>query len=328
MTLAARLKWLVIWLVALPAAAVGGLLFFGWWRERTFVNDHPAPGKLYGKGQDRVHGVERLGAEPAVVFIHGNPGTCLDFAPVMDALSPKVRSLAFDRPGYGWSPRPAAQMSPTEQARALHAAVKELGLVRPVLAGFSFGGPVSLAYALEFPDEVSALVLIAPVASPEAGHTMSEAQAGLLKPWGPLVAWTIGPIVGPDAVTKGYDDAFFPRQADPAVVERGREHFTRPTTLLAAARDWGLLETELPKLAARYGELKLPVELLMANDDKIVGPPHGAYVASHIKNVHRVDVGQAGHQLMSTHTGAVVDAVLRALARVPPPPSADVVKAP
>jgi hypothetical protein len=35
-----------------------------------------------------------------------------------------------------------------------------------------------------------------------------------------------------------------------------------------------------------------------------------------VKNVNRVDVSQAGHQLMSTHTDVVVDGVLRALARV------------
>jgi hypothetical protein len=38
-----------------------------------------------------------------------------------------------------------------------------------------------------------------------------------------------------------------------------------------------------------------------------------------VKNVNRVDVPQAGPQLMSTHTDAVVEAVLRAVARLPKP---------
>jgi pimeloyl-ACP methyl ester carboxylesterase len=314
-----KLSWLLIWLVALPAAAVCGLFVYGWWRERGFLGDHPMPGKLLGKADGRVHAVERLGAEPTVVFIHGNPGTSLDFLPVMEKLSPKLHTYSFDRPGYGWSVRGEARMSPADQARVIHDAVKQLGLVKPVVAGFSFGGPVSLAYALEYPDELSALVLIAPVASPDEGHKMSEAQAKLLEPYGPFIAWSLGPILGPDAVTQGYDDAFFPKPADPETVERGRAHFTRPTTLLAAARDWQVLETELPKLAARYGELNLPVELLMAKDDKIVGMKHGDYVVAHVKKVHRVDVPDAGHQLMSTHTSEVADAVLRAVARAGKP---------
>jgi pimeloyl-ACP methyl ester carboxylesterase len=311
------LKRLLVWVVALPLAAVAGLFVYAWWRERGFMGDHPPPGKFLGKAGARVHAVERLGAEPSVVFIHGNPGTGLDFLPVMEKLSPKVRTIALDRPGYGWTQRPEAWMGPTDQARLLHDAVKELGLVRPVLAGFSFGGPVSLAYALEFPDEVPALVLIAPVASPEEGHHMPEAQARLASPIGPLIAWSLGPLLAPDAVAAGYVDAFFPKPAEDDVVERGRVHFSRPTSLLASARDWHVLETELPKLAARYGELDVPVELLMAKDDRIVGPKHGDYVAAHVKNVNRVDVPQAGHQLMSTHTDQVVEAVMRALARLP-----------
>jgi pimeloyl-ACP methyl ester carboxylesterase len=304
-------------LIAIPLAAVLGLFLYGWWRERGFVGDHPMPGKQYGNPPS-AHAIDALGAEPAVVFIHGNPGTCLDFTPVMAKLSPKLHSYAFDRPGYGWSPRPAPEMSPSDQARFLHDAVKHQGLVKPIVAGFSFGGPVALAYALEYPNELSALVLIAAVGSPDEKHELSPAQSKLLEPWGPLVAWSLGPIVGPDAVSEGYVDAFFPKPPDPEVVERGRYQFTRPPTLLASARDWRVLETELPKLAARYGELKLPVEILSANQDRIVSPKHAAYLSAHLTNAHphRVDVEQAGHQLMSTHPQAVADAVMRAAARV------------
>lgn len=310
----------LVWLIAIPLAAVTGLFAWSWWRERGFNGDHPPPGKFIGKATEPVkpHAIDALGAEPTVIFIHGNPGTSLDFSTVMEKLSPKLRTFSFDCPGYGWSPRPAPEMSPTEQARFIHDAVKHLGIRRPVIAGFSFGGAVALAYALEFPSEVSALVLIAAVGSPEEKHEMSEAQAKLLSPTGPLIAWGLGPILGPGAVTDGYVEAFSPNPVDEAVAERGRYHFTRPRTLLAAARDWKVLETELPKLAERYGELQLPIEILSANQDKIVSPKHATYLATHLKGAHREDVEGAGHQLMSTHTQAVVEAVLRAVARAKP----------
>ena len=310
----------LVWLVAIPLAAVTGLFAWSWWRERGFNGDHPPPGKLIGKATERYlpHAIDALGAEPTVIFIHGNPGTSLDFSTVMEKLSPKLRTLSFDRPGYGWSPRPSPLMGPTEQARFIHGAVKHLGIRRPVIAGFSYGGAVALAYALEFPSEVSALVLIAAVGSPEEKHELGEAQAKLLAPAGPLIAWGLGPILGPDAVTEGYVEAFSPNPVDEALVERGRYHFTRPPTLLASARDWKLLEAELPKLAERYGELDLPVEILSANQDKIVSQRHAAYLAAHLKGSRRADVDGAGHQLMSTHTQAVVDAVLRAVARAKP----------
>ena len=304
------------WLIALPLAALAGLFAWSLWRERGFHGDHPPPGKLVGKPDaPRLHAIDRMGAEPAVVFIHGNPGTCLDFVPVMERLSPRLRTWAFDRPGYGWSARTAPEMTPAEQAKLIHDAVTHLGLRKPIIAGVSFGGPVALAYALDYPQDVGALVLIAAVGNPEARHEMSDAQARLVAPGGALLAWGVGPIVGPDAVSKGYVDAFSPKPVDAEVVERGRVHFTRPPTLLASARDWKVLETELPRLSARYGEVRLPVELLSANQDKIVGPAHAAWLAAHLEGAHRVDVDDAGHQLMSTHPQAVVDAVTRAVAR-------------
>ncbi|MBL8958136.1 MAG: alpha/beta hydrolase [Myxococcaceae bacterium] len=304
------------WLIALPLSAVLGLFVYSWWRERGFNGDHPPPGKFHS--DSHVHAVDSLGAEPAVVFVHGNPGSCLDFTPVMERLSPKLRTLAFDRPGYGWSPRPDPFMTPVEQAHFIHDAVKHLGLTRPVIAGFSYGGPVAIAYALEFPREVGALVLLAAVGHPDEKHVLSEAQARLLTPTGPLIAWGLGPILGPDAVASGYVDAFSPKPVDEGVVERGRWLFTRPPTLLASVRDWHVLETELPRLAARYGELTAPVEILSANQDRIIGPKHAAYLSNHLKGSHKVDVDDAGHQLMATHTQAVVDAVLRAVARRAP----------
>jgi len=310
------MKRVLAWLIALPLAAVLGLFAYSWWRERGFVGDHPPPGKLHS--ESRAHAIEALGAEPAVVFIHGNPGSCLDFQPVMNVLSPRLRTLAFDRPGYGWSRRPSAEMTPSEQAAFIHEAVKFLGYTRPIIAGFSYGGPVALAYTLDYPAEVGGLVLLAAVGDPGEKHVMSEAQAKLLGPAGPLIAWGLGPIVGPGAVAEGYADAFSPKPVDEAVVERGKWLITRPPSLLASARDWHVLEAELPKLAARYAEVRVPVEIVSANQDRIVGPKHGDYLAARLQGAHKVDVEGAGHQLMSTHTQAVADAVLRAAARRSP----------
>lgn len=306
------MKRVLAWLLVIPLTAAAGLLVYSWWRERGFNGDHPAPGKLH-KG---AHAIEGLGAEPTVVFVHGNPGSCLDFAPVMTKLTPRLRTFAFDRPGYGWSPRPTALMTPTDQARFLHAAIKEMGLTRPVLVGFSFGGPVAIAYALEFPGEVSALVLVGAVGNPAAPHEMSEGQKKLLEPLGPLIAWGLGPLIGPDAVSSGYVEAFSPRPVDAETVERGRWLFTRPGSLLASARDWQVLDAELPRLAARYGELDLPIEVVSMREDRIVGETHADYLTGHLAGAHRADVEGVGHHVMATQPDALADAVLRAVARV------------
>ncbi len=314
------MKRVLAYVVGLAIAAAVGLVLNGFFRDSSFVDEHPAPGKLLGPPGARVHALEGVGkGERAVVFLHGNPGTALDFAPVQKRLTPGVHSYALDRPGYGWSERPKAVMGPRAQAVQLHQAVKELGLQRPVLCGFSYGGPVALAYALEFPDEVGALALVAPVGDPVEGHPMHGAQADLVRPVvGPLMAYAAGPLMAPDAVAAGYVDAFYPQPPDPAVVELGRMHFARASVLLASARDWEVLKEELPALAQRLGELDLPVEIVWGRDDRIVGESHMRYLQEHVKGSQLVEVEHCGHQMMSTHPEDVVEVVKRALARVQP----------
>ncbi len=314
------MKRLLAYLIGLSVAAGVGLVLNGFFRDVSFADDHPPPGKLYGPPGARVHGIEGLGrSDTAVVFFHGDPGTALDFGPVQKRLSPGVHSFAFDRPGYGWSERPKAVMGPRAQAVQLHAAVKELALKRPVVVGFSYGGPVALAYALEYPDEVGALVLVAPVADPAEGHPMHGAQARLVLPLvGPLIAYGAGPLVAPDAVSEGFVDAFYPQPPDPEVMQLGRLHFARPSVLLSSARDWEVLKGELPQLAQRYESIDVPTELVWGKDDRIVSERHPKYLLEHVKGARLVTVDHCGHQMMSTHPEDVVEAVTRALGRVQP----------
>jgi pimeloyl-ACP methyl ester carboxylesterase len=298
-------------------AIIGGIIGMGWMRDRAFVEENQAPGKLLRAGPFNIHVIESQGSsQRTVVFIHGNPGTAEDFSEIQKRLAPKIRTISVDRPGYGWSDRPRDEMDPRAQARMIRDALKGLAVQNPVLVGFSFGGPVITAYALEYPDEVAALVYLCAVADPVEGHKLQGPQAKLIEPvLGKAIAYGIGPYAAPDAVEKGYLEAFSPKPVDRDVVDRGKVQFIRPTTLLASAWDWRMLELSLPKLAARYGELSLPVEALSSNQDKIVGPSHIKYLAEHVKKIHVAHLEGAGHQVMTTHPNDVVLAVLRAIDR-------------
>ena len=79
-----------------------------------------------------------------------------------------------------------------------------------------------------------------------------------------------------------------------------------------------MLEIELPKLAARCRDIRVPVEALSADQDRIDGPAHARYLAEHVAGLHLEYLDEAGHQLMATHTDQVVQAVERALERARP----------
>lgn len=285
-------------------------------RERDFARDRPPPGRVIEVGGARVHAVERGAAGPAVVLLHGNPGTALDFEGVQDRLAADHRTVALDRPGYGWSDRPSSIVTPFDQARLVRDVARALGLDRPVIVGFSFGGAVSLAYAQRHPDELRALVLLAAVADPVEGHRVGAAQAALAWPIvGPAMAWLVAPHVAPGAIEGGFGEAFAPRPVDRRAVDRGRRMFARPGCLRASALDWAALASAFPQLASGYGRIRVPVEALAADGDRIVGPSHARHIAEHVPGARVETLANAGHQIPVTHADAVAGAVRRAAAR-------------
>jgi len=300
-------------LVVVGLAALGGRAYFA---ERRFVRDHPGPGRFVTVGGARVHYVDRIGGEPAVLMLHGNPGTALDFLRVMDRMAPEHRTLAIDRPGYGWSERPGDRMSPFDQARIVRGVVRALGIARPVLVGFSFGGAVALAYAEEFPSDLSALILLAAVADPVAGHRMGRAQALLaVRGAGFAMAYGVAPFLAPGVIEEGFVDAFAPRPVEREVVERGRWLFSRPATLRASAWDWAELEASFPRLDRGYPGIRVPVEAVSSAGDRIVGPSHARRIADRVPGAHLVTLADAGHQIPYTHADDVAAAIRRAIAR-------------
>ena len=103
------------------------------------------------------------GAGRPVVLIHGNPGSGQDWTRLFGPLAAHHKTIAFDRPGHGRSERPKQIDATVEvQARLLHDALKQLHVERPIVVGHSWGGALALVYAINYPKDVSGVVLVAP----------------------------------------------------------------------------------------------------------------------------------------------------------------------
>lgn len=285
-------------------------------RDKRLLAERPPPGRLLGPRGRRIHAVERPGDGPAVVFLHGNPGCSLDFVHLQERLGGR-RSFSVDRPGSGWSEREPSALSPRAQALLIRSALRDAGVEEVVLAGFSFGGPVSVAWALEFPREVKALALLAPVGDPASPMKMDPAQAMLAWPlWGPVASWTFAPLLFPLAAPGGWVNAFAPLPVKADAAAAASPLIGRPTCLWSTAKDWAALPAAMGELAARYPQVKAPVEILAAADDHVVGPSHAQALARGIPGANLKVIAGAGHQLMHTHPDEVVAAVARAVARI------------
>jgi pimeloyl-ACP methyl ester carboxylesterase len=128
----------------------------------------PPPGKWVECEGRRVHLCDRGEGSPAVIFESGLMSTVLTWQQIQPQIAKSTRAVSYDRPGLGWSdpgpePRTAARI-----AGELHALLALAGIPPPyVLVGHSFGGLTMPVFAARYPDQVSGVVLVDPVAPGE-----------------------------------------------------------------------------------------------------------------------------------------------------------------
>lgn len=99
------------------------------------------------------------GRGPAVVLLHGFPETWWTWREVMPLLTGTHTVVAPDLRGIGCSSLESGGFDTTTLARDVHALTRALGIRRAALVGHDIGGWVAYAYARQFRDEVSHLVL-------------------------------------------------------------------------------------------------------------------------------------------------------------------------
>lgn len=141
--------------------------------QRVSVGERPVAYHILG------HGV----GTPLLV-INGGPGFAhgfLHFSSAWERLAEARRVVFFDQPGTGQS-WPVGQndcLIVQDILRSIEAIRKAIGVPRVAVLGHSWGGYVALAYALNHPDHVERVVLVASV-SPRISAT--ESVSGALFP--------------------------------------------------------------------------------------------------------------------------------------------------
>jgi len=99
---------------------------------------------------------------PAVLLLHGVPGSTRDYRYLAPLLAPHLRVHRLDLPGYG-AARDAVwhDYTPDGRARLIIALADAVGAERFAIAGHSMGGPAAIATAAMVPHRVSALIALA-----------------------------------------------------------------------------------------------------------------------------------------------------------------------
>jgi pimeloyl-ACP methyl ester carboxylesterase len=256
----------------------------------------PPRGVFVPVAGERIHLLE-AGQGPPLLLIHGLGGQMGNFThSLVSRLANDHRVIVFDRPGSGHSTRAAeAGGSLVRQAALVAELIGTLGAGSIDVVGHSLGGAIALTLALNHPDRVRTLALVAPLTQPQAApppafKLLAIRSAGLRA----LVAWTVATpwaIVNSARVLKAI---FSPHTGPADFATRGGGLLTlRPANFIHASEDMAAVETELPELARRYGELRCPVAILFGTGDQILDPQRNG-VQTAACNPARITLTQVG----------------------------------
>jgi len=296
-------------LLAFMASALGAAAFVQV-RTGAVERAHRLRGRFLDVDGVRLHYLERGQGTP-LVLLHGLGSMIDDF--VLSGLCARAaehyRVIAIDRPGYGRSTRPRGRRwTPAAQAELVHAALRRLGVHRPVLFGHSFGTSVALAYALRYP--VERLVLASGIYYPTV-----RLEAPLLVPSaipivGTFLRYTVSPLIGRLAWPAWLRLIFAP-----APVPRRFRPFPawlalRPDTLRAIGEDAATLLPAVSAMAADYKRLQIPVVIVAGAEDRYVSPrAHAERLQREIASSELLLVPGAGHMVHYAAPQALMEAL-------------------
>lgn len=247
--------------------------------------------------------------QTTLLMIMGGNAPCFGFH---DSLCRAIaesgyRVVRYDHRGAGRSSPvdfPAQSYPLTALAADAVDVINELGLAAPVVYGISTGGAIAQLLALDYPDAVSGLVLMAtspdynvdPNTAPETGlpvpvpewislvHSMAtkpattheELVADFLRGW----QVCIGPAMP-------FDERYWRDLVE--------QTLQLPDNNSAAGAHQGPAVDAAPQRTERLASVRVPTVVIHGGNDVVLPPEHGRALARAIPDAHLVEIPELGH---------------------------------
>lgn len=215
---------------------------------------------------------------PLVVFVHGTPGSWTAFAHFLrnPDLLRVSRMVSVDRPGFGNSGYGEWVKKLEDQAAFLEPI---LNLDRSgrgaILVGHSYGGPVVARMAMDYPDKVAGVIMVAASVNPELENHRWYHLMAMMPPF----------------------------------------RWLTPKPFLIANEEMFPLKGELKKMLPLWENLTIPVTVIQGGKDKLVNPENHAFVESAAVNAPKSIqyYPDINHFIPWSHPELIKDAILKLL---------------
>lgn len=263
------------------------------WLMRSGPEAFP-PGKLREIDGEWIHFLDE-GSGPAIMLIHGFTGSTFTWRDTMPVLATDHRVVALDLPGFGYSDRnPELEYTPAAHARRVLRLMDTLGIASATIVGHSLGGGVAERVAVDQPERVERLVLVASVDAsgrpdwerrPKPLTRLALVGAAVLfrSPW--LARKTVRTVVG--AMVPG-------EYASDEVVDGYLAPLLRPGTVRCVRL---LMDESREMTAADLARIHAPTLIISGELDRDVPPRVGQQLAEKIHDARHVIQPHSGHLL-------------------------------
>ena len=227
--------------------------------DQIFTDQSPTF-DFYSSGERTIHYVE-VGQQNSapVLFLHGTPGSWSAFGSYLSDshLASRLNMVAVDRPGFGQSDYGNLLIPLAEQAQVLKPLVDRLTReCNIVLVGHSLGAPLAVRMAMDYPEKIAALVLVAPSLDPELEKPRWYNNLSDYK----LISWML------------------------------------PTELASANLEVMALPDELQQMVPLWHTLDVPITLIQGEKDKLVHPDNADFAEKMVpRDLRVVRLEDAGH---------------------------------
>lgn len=291
---------IALFTIALVLILAGASRIGAWQIERNY----PPIGEFKTVNNTKMHYKHIQANEdanlPPIVFIHGASGNLLDQMHIYAELLKDRADLIFlDRPGHGYSTRgPASNSKPDGQAETIAALLDELQIDKAIIVGHSFGGIVTVSFALNHPEKTTGTVLLSPVSHPWPGGVSWYYELSKIPLLGHLFSETLALPAGLARLEGGTACVFAPNKPAENYTENTAVSLVlRPYHFRNNARDVAGLYEYVSQMQPRYSEIKTPMTIITGDRDTVVLPNiHSTGLNRDVEDTELIWIKNLGHK--------------------------------
>jgi pimeloyl-ACP methyl ester carboxylesterase len=251
--------------------------------DKAFMLQSQKPSQHQISIQNRTINYAEIGSDslPVAFFVHGSPGSWSAFVDFMkdETLLQKVKIVSVDRIGFGDSDYGSSERSLETQAALLKPVVerfKKQGK-RMILVGHSLGGPLIARMAMDYPQLIDNLVIVAGSIAPDLE---------------PNEKWFRIPL------------DFLPIRV------------LVPGSLRSSNHEILYLKPELEKMIPLWKNIKQPTVVIQGGKDNLVHPANADFAQKMLVNVEKlkiIKIDSMNHFVPWSHPQLIKEAIMSSL---------------